>query len=158
MSPQGERGALGLKSPLGRITHAAIQTETHLPYLHPDHDQWIHPGSKEGQPAQRNSSPTHPYLEEKTPASPREKVRSGSPLLIRALLWIKGRKISRLNGKKSARTSSPTLPANPHTRCKIIPLRIIESSLITFDSLYTLVTNTTPVSHYNLNLKITLLS
>jgi len=101
-SPQGERGALELESALGRITHAAIQTETHLPYLHPDHDQWIHPGSKEVQPPQRNPSPTHPYLEEKTPASPQEKVRSGSPLLIRALLWIKGRKISRLNGKKSA--------------------------------------------------------
>ena len=38
-SPQGERGAPRLESPLGRITHAAIQTETHLPYLHPDHDQ-----------------------------------------------------------------------------------------------------------------------
>jgi len=114
-SPQGERGALGLESPLGRITPAAIQTETHLPYLHPDHDQWIHPCSKEGQPPWRNPSPTHPYLEEETPASPREKVRSGSPLLIRVLSWIKGRKISRLNGKKSARRSSPTLPPN-HTQ------------------------------------------
>jgi len=38
-TPQGERGALGLESPLGHITHAAIQTETHLPYQHPDHDQ-----------------------------------------------------------------------------------------------------------------------
>jgi len=38
-SPQGERGALGPESPLGRITHAAIQMETHLPYLHPGHDQ-----------------------------------------------------------------------------------------------------------------------
>jgi len=38
-SPQGERGALRLVSPLGRITYAAIQTDTHLPYLHPDHDQ-----------------------------------------------------------------------------------------------------------------------
>ena len=38
-SPQGERGALGLESPLGWIIHAVIQTETHLPYLQPDHDQ-----------------------------------------------------------------------------------------------------------------------
>jgi len=38
-SPEGERGALGLEFPLGRIPCTAIQTETHLPYLHPDHDQ-----------------------------------------------------------------------------------------------------------------------
>jgi len=37
-SHQGERGALWLESPLGHITHPAIQTETQLPYLHPDHD------------------------------------------------------------------------------------------------------------------------
>jgi len=85
-SPQGERGALGLDSLLGRITHAAIQTETHLPYLHPNHDQWIRPRSKEGQPPRWNPSLTHPYLEVETHASPREKVQSGSPLLIRALV------------------------------------------------------------------------
>jgi len=47
-SPQGERGALGPESPLGRITHAAEQTEPHLSYLHPDHDQRIHPCSLGG--------------------------------------------------------------------------------------------------------------
>jgi len=39
ISSQGERGALGPEAPLGRITHAAIQTETHLPYQHPGQDQ-----------------------------------------------------------------------------------------------------------------------
>jgi len=53
-SPQGERGALGPESPLGRITHAAMQMETHLPYLHPDQDQWFRPRSKEVQPPWRN--------------------------------------------------------------------------------------------------------
>ena len=41
---------------------------------------------KEGQPPRRNPSPAHPYLEEETHASPQEKVRSGSPLLTRALV------------------------------------------------------------------------
>jgi len=69
-SPQGERGALGPESPLGRITHAAMQMETHLPYLHPDQDQWIRPCSKEVQPPRRNPGPTHLYLEVETHASP----------------------------------------------------------------------------------------
>jgi len=56
---------------------------------------------KEGQPPQRNPSPTHPYLEEETHASPREKVWSRSPLLTRVLV-DKRKKISDLNEKKSA--------------------------------------------------------
>jgi len=36
-SPQGERGALGLESPLGRIPHAAIQNSS--PLSTPHHDQ-----------------------------------------------------------------------------------------------------------------------
>jgi len=39
ISPQGEQGALEPESQLGRITHAAIQMETHLPYQHPGQDQ-----------------------------------------------------------------------------------------------------------------------
>ena len=82
-SPQGEPGALGLESPLGRITHAAIQTETHLPYLHPDHDQWIHPRSKEGQTTCEESKSDPPVPQGGDTRFPREKVRSASPLLIR---------------------------------------------------------------------------
>jgi len=84
ISPQGEQGALGLESPLGRITHAATQMKLHLPYLHPNHDQWILPHSPEVQTPQRNPSLYHPYLLEGTPL-PQEKVWSGSPLLTRSL-------------------------------------------------------------------------
>jgi len=59
-----------------------------------------------------NPSLTHPYLSEGTQL-PREKERSGSPLLTRAVA-DKKKEISRLDGKKSARTSSPTLPPKPH--------------------------------------------
>jgi len=74
ISPQGEQEALGSESPLSRITHAAKQTKLHLPYLHPDHDQWIHPRSPEVQTPRRTPSLYHPYLLEGTPL-PQEKVR-----------------------------------------------------------------------------------
>ena len=110
-SPQGEQGALGPESPLGRIRHAAMQTETHLPYLHPDQNQWIRPRSKEVQPPRRNPSPTHPYLRRRHTLPPR-RVRTGSLPLTRVLIDKRKRFLASTE-RKSARTSSPTLPTEP---------------------------------------------
>jgi len=51
----------------------------------------------------------------------KEQALSGSPLRTRALS-DKKKGISRLDEEKTAPASSRTLPPNPHTRSKIIPL------------------------------------
>jgi len=75
----------------------------------------------EVQTPRRKPRPTHPLLSEGTQI-PREKERSGSPLLTRALA-DKKKMISRPEGRENQHEHPhQTLPPNPHTRSKIIPL------------------------------------
>jgi len=53
---------------------------------------------KRGKPPARNPSPTHPYLKEETHASPEKKYGPHHHFSF-ACPWIKGKKISHLNGK-----------------------------------------------------------
>ena len=113
-SPQGEQGALGPESPLGRITHAAIQTETHLPYQHPGHDQWIRPRSKRGATTSEESKSGPPIPRGVDACLSREKYGADHHFSLARLLMKE--RYSRLDGRKLARTSSRTLPPKNHTQ------------------------------------------
>ena len=114
-SPQGERGALGPESPLGRIMQQSKRNLISLIYTLTRANELPTGSLYLG----GNPSPSHqisPALSQKAGL-----LQEHGHHFSLAHSTIK-RKISRPGGEKSVRTSPPTLPPNPHTRSKIIPL------------------------------------
>jgi len=115
-SPQGERGALGLVSALGRITHAAIQTETHLPYLHPDHDQYNPPMFQRGATTLEESRSDPPVPRGGDTHFPPRKKYDPDHHFSLARSWTKGKRFLASTERNRHEYPHQTLPPKTHTQ------------------------------------------